>query len=264
MPPTQTPSPIAAPAQLAEAALLAATPGAPPRLAVNARQAWAAASPLVQSQAATLVIAEDVEGKTFGALGIPAAQAIRLPSALALVTITSAAANWLTVEPEQGPGLAALVLRRLRTASYPTEALTPLEVYAACWLSAPRHPNDAAASLLIRAEALIAAGADNPDALELGRGLLAAGRRRVQLERNGLILPAEARRALGNLAYSDVTAATGAPPSAISTWLGGTRRCSDPVAIWLLARLDADPSLEPASEKRKGGRPRGPGAWRSS
>ena len=104
MPLTQTPSPIAAPALLAEAALLAAAPGAPPRLTVNARQAWAAASSLVQSQAGTLVLAEDGEGKVFGVLGIPPGEAARLPGrpsdAVLAHELTAAWLAYLGVPPQ--------------------------------------------------------------------------------------------------------------------------------------------------------------------
>lgn len=259
MPIQSIPSPIAAASNLAEAVLLAVEPGAPARLASIARQAWQGVSDaLTLRQAVTLVACERPWADTLVAMGISTEGLTLLPRALALVAVTSAAADWSAVEPEVAPGLAELVLRRLHTAGYTVSVWDASAIYACAWLSTSGHPADAATALLVRAEELLPAGlAGSAQSLALSRGLFAAGRRRIQFERVGLILPSEARSIVGDRPWLAVSEATGVPSSALSMAMTGVRRWPDAAALWLFDLSDGGAAaLSLARERPRRGRPR--------
>lgn len=240
---------------LAETVRNASLPGASVRVSTQARRLWDNASELVRGQVLTL-LAGDSSAQTIAMVADDGyRETIRLPRGLALTTLASAHTSWLDLDAEEVESAAAEVLRRFVAAGYDATGLETLDVVAAVWMMGAGHPIDASTRLLVRAEEYLRDGGKDSSALLIGRGLLAAGRRRQQLERHGLILPAEVRAAIGPLSYSDVTKATGAPASAISVWLSGTRRVADHYALWLLNRLDQSAEGNSlASPRRQGGR----------
>lgn len=243
-------APIELALALAEMIRGAALPGASGRTTAQATRLWEHASDLVRGQAAVLLAGEGT-AQTMGlSVGDAVRTTIRLPRSLALATLASAQATWVELDPGRAQAAAAEVLRRLVKAGYDATGLEALDVISAVWMMGGGHPIDAATRLLLRAEEHLSNAATDSDALLVGRGLLAAGRRRQQLERHGLILPAEVRAAIGPLSYSDVTRATGAPASAISVWLSGTRRVADHYALWLLDRLEAPADRDTAASLR--------------
>lgn len=250
-------SPIEPAVALADLVRTAALPGAPARSGASARRQWDAATDLVRGQAALLLEAEEPAWATDRLVGGEPRDAIRLPRSLALVTLASAHADWLSIDAEQAKGAAAEVLERLAALGYDGEGLALLDALSAVWMFGGGHPVDAAARLIMRGEEHLAAASKDGTALLVGRGLVAAGRRRQQLDRHGLILPAEAKAAIGPLSYSDVTRETGAQASAISVWLAGTRRVADQYALWLLHRLETGATQEELERPRnQGGRKR--------
>lgn len=254
----QPDSPVGIAVSVADAVRLAASPEASSRTSAQARRAWSTAAPLVQSQAALLLDADGIDWR--GVVEVEDGQPQKLPRAIALATLSSAHADdWSDAEPETAATEAMNLLRRLGRVGYETVGLEASDVFAAAWMAGPANTADAVAQLLGRAEALLATvAAGDPTAavaLDLGRGLAAAGRRRAQLDRNGLIVPDEIRAATAGMSYSDITRETGAPSSALSTWMHGTRRVTDAVALWMHERLERG-DLAEASEKRRVGRPK--------
>lgn len=258
----QTDSPVGVAVAVADAVRLAASPEASGRASAQARRAWSTATPLVQGQAALLLDADGVDWR--GVVEVEDGQPPRLPRTIALATLASAHADdWSEAEPAAAATEAENLLRRLGRAGYEVAGLEPFDVFAAAWMAGPANTADAVAQLLGRAEALLATvTAGDPAAaaaLGLGRGLAAAGRRRAQLDRNGLIVPDEIRAATVGMSYSDITRETGAPSSSLSTWLHGTRRVTDAVALWMHERLEKGAPMG-GTEKRRSGRPRSPNA----
>ena len=254
----QPDSPVGLAVSVADAVRLAVSPEASGRTSAQARRAWSTATPLVQSQAALLLDADSVEWR--GVVEVEDGQPPRLPRAIALATLSSAHADdWSDAEPETAAIAAENLLRRLGQAGFEVAGLETFDVFAAAWMAGPANTSDAVAQLIGRAEGLLATvAAGDPAAaaaLDLGRGLAAAGRRRAQFDRNGLIVPDEIRAATVGMSYSDITRETGAPSSALSTWLHGTRRVTDAVALWMHERLERG-DLAEGREKRRPGRPK--------